>query len=44
MERVNKLQENKNVDKTSLKEYSEKVRGLMVRKRLRKYGVINMDG
>ena len=38
MEKIEKINETRLIEKTTLKEYSEKVRNLMVRRRIRKYG------
>jgi hypothetical protein len=40
MNKFAKIEEKKNVELTDLKVYSDKIRDLMVRKRLRKYGNI----
>ncbi|CDW77718.1 UNKNOWN [Stylonychia lemnae] len=38
LDKLNQIHDNKNIEKTSIQEFSEKIRQLMIRKRQRKYG------
>ena len=40
IEKINKIQETAHLEKSTVHEYSERIKELMVRKRLRKYGNI----